>query len=326
MGDTLSQNVLGLSSCVIAVVGPTASGKSAFAQALALEYNGEVVGADSMQIYQGMDIGTGKLEPGERKVPHHGIDLCLPDAPYSVALYQSFARGCFKEIDTRQKRSFLCGGSGLYIRAAIDDYHFPRGEQVGNPIRDHYARIAEAQGAEALWGLLEKRDSESAALIHPHNTRRVIRAFEMLEEGTSYAEQHTGLSGIRQVVPTVFIGLAVDTDILRARISSRVDAMITKGLVAEVESLLDRGFRSSITAPQAIGYKEIVEVIEGTATLDEAIEAIKTATCRYAKRQRTWFRRDPRINWLHADSGDTEKMVYQARELLGTMDQTYYSA
>ena len=319
MGDVPSQNVLGLASEVIAIVGPTASGKSHLAQALALEHNGEVVSADSMQVYQGMDIGTGKLGPEEWKVPHHGIDLCPPDEPYSVALYQNFARGCFKEIDLRGRRPFLCGGTGLYVRAAIDDYRFPGGDQANNPVREKYTQVAEELGPEALWRLLEERDSESAALIHPHNTRRVIRAFEMLEEGTSYAEQASGSSAISQVVPAAFIGLAVDTEVLKGRISSRVDGMIEKGLVAEVESLLDQGFRSSITAPQAIGYKEIVPVIEGTSTLDEAVAAIKAASYRYAKRQRTWFRKDPRINWLNADSGDTGDVLYQACELLDTI-------
>jgi len=320
MREIATQNILGLSSCVVVVVGPTASGKSALAQSLALAYTGVVVSADSMQIYQGMDIGTGKLALDERKVPHHGIDLCPPDAPYSAALYQAFARHCFQEIDGRKKRSFLCGGTGLYIRSAIDDYQFPRGEQEGNPVRDRYTQIAKEQGTEALWKLLEKQDPASSALIHPNNTRRVIRAFELLEEGTTYAEHHAHLHELCQVVPAIFIGLAVDPEILKTRISHRVDTMIEAGLVAEVELLLNRGFRSSITAPQAIGYKEIVPVIEGTATLDSALESIKTATNRYAKRQRTWFRKDARINWLNADSGDTGNLLYQAHELLGTMD------
>ncbi|MCL1798473.1 MAG: tRNA (adenosine(37)-N6)-dimethylallyltransferase MiaA [Eggerthellaceae bacterium] len=313
-------NILGLASPVVAVVGPTASGKSALAQELALRLAGEVVGADSMQVYRGMDIGTGKLRPDERKVPHHGIDLCEPDTAYSAALYQSYARECFRDIDSRCKRPVLCGGTGLYVRAALDGYEFPRGAHADNPAREKYMRIAEEEGADALWGMLDARDPESAALIHPNNIRRVVRAFEMLEEGKSYAQHNTQLQTIPQVVPAVFLGLAVEPSVLNARIDRRVDAMVEEGLVDEVAQLLARGFRTHITAPQAIGYKEIVGVLEGGAPLGEAVEKIKTATHRYAKRQRSWFRRDVRIHWLDADSGDIEKLFPQASSVLAKMD------
>ncbi|MCL2826463.1 MAG: tRNA (adenosine(37)-N6)-dimethylallyltransferase MiaA, partial [Eggerthellaceae bacterium] len=181
----------------------------------------------------------------------------------------------------------------------------------------HYTRIAEEQGPEALWDMLHDRDSASAALIHPNNVRRVVRAFEMLEEGSSYAAQLEHLHSIRQVVPAVLVGLAVDPAVLKVRIARRVDGMVAEGLVEEVASLLGQGLRASITAPQAIGYKEIVPYLDGTATLDESVESIKVATNRYAKRQRTWFRSDPRIHWLDADSGDSEELLYRALELLG---------
>ncbi|MEG1197660.1 MAG: tRNA (adenosine(37)-N6)-dimethylallyltransferase MiaA, partial [Raoultibacter sp.] len=206
----------------------------------------------------------------------------------------------------------VCGGTGLYVRAAIDAYEFPQGDQIENPVRTTYARIAQEQGNLALWQMLKAQDPASAALIHPNNTRRVIRAFELIAEGKCYAQVHAGLSEMKQVVPAVFIGLSCNTALLNQRIDARVDTMIEEGLVDEVKGLLDQGFRAGITAPQAIGYKEIVAALEGELSLDEAIERIKIATHRYGKRQRTWFRKDNRITWLCADSQDTEQLAYRA--------------
>ena len=302
---------------VICLVGPTASGKSDVAQLMALALDGEVISADSMQIYRGMDIGTGKLRPHELMVPHFGLDLVDPGEPYSAALFQHYARTCFDDIRSRGKRAFLVGGTGLYVRAAIDAYDFPKGEQLDNPVRDHYTAYAEEHGALALWELLEKRDPQSAAVLHPNNVRRVVRAFELLEEGTTYAEQLSKLSSLGQEVPAVMIGLQVDPELLKERINRRVDRMVEQGLVEEVRALLDSGFRAGITAPQAIGYKEIVSALDGEISLDEAIEAIKLATRRYAKRQRTWFRKDNRIHWVNADSGNPEEIASQALSIIG---------
>lgn len=304
---------------VICVVGPTASGKTDVAQLLAQNLGGEVVSADSMQIYRGMDIGTGKLPEEERLVPHFGFDLVNPGEPYSAAVYQQYARECFSDIDKRRKRALLVGGTGLYVRAAIDAYDFPKGEQVDNPVREKWTAYYEDNGADELWERLRERDPESASVIHPNNVRRVIRAFELLEEGTTYAIQKENLASIPQAVPAKFIGLAVDPEILNRRIERRVDNMIDGGLVSEVERLLDKGFREGITAPQAIGYKEIVSALDGDISLDEAIEQIKTATRRYAKRQRTWFRKDTRIAWIDADSGNAEAIATQAQHSLDTM-------
>ncbi len=300
---------------VICIVGPTASGKSELAQRLAVALDGEIVSADSMQIYRGMDIGTGKVPPSERRVPHFGLDLVDPGTPYSAALFQPYARACFANIRSRGHVPFLVGGTGLYVRAAIDDYRFPEGEQVDNPVREHYTRIAEEQGSDALWKLLEQRDPASADVIHPHNVRRVVRAFELLEEGKSYAAQKEALQHIAPYEQALFIGLAVDADLLRARINRRVDAMVEEGLVDEVTTLLQEGFREGLTAGQAIGYKEIVAALDGQCTLVEAIDAIKLATRRYAKRQRTWFRKDTRIRWIDAN-GDEDTMTAAALDVL----------
>lgn len=308
--------MLDISAPVIALVGPTASGKTDAAQIVAEQIGGEVVSADSMQIYRGMDIGTGKLPVCERRVPHHGFDLVDPGEPYSAALFQAYARDMFADIDRRGKRAVLCGGTGLYVQAALDDFSFPKGDQTENPVREHWTAFAEQQGAQALWDELDKRDPRSAAVLHPNNVRRVVRAFEMLEEGMSYADQKERLSSVAPFVPAVQFGLSVDPEVLNARINARVDAMIGAGLVDEVRGLLSRGFRQGVTAPQAIGYKEIVEALEGRCTLDEAIEAIKLATRRYGKRQRTWFRRDRRIRWIDANQGDAEKV---AQEILAQL-------
>lgn len=294
---------------VIAIVGPTASGKTDVAQIVASVLDGEVVSADSMQIYRGMDIGTGKLPSSERIVPHHGFDLVDPGEPYSAALFQSFARDAFAAIAERGKRAVLCGGTGLYVKAAIDAYEFPAGDQVGNPVRERWTAFAEREGAQALWDELNRLDPDSARELHPNNVRRVVRAFELLAEGRSYAEQKRNLASIEAAVPAVQFGLAVTPSVLNERIDARVDAMVEAGLVGEVRGLLDAGFREGVTAPQAIGYKEIVEALEGRCTLDEAIAAIKQATRRYGKRQRTWFRRDERIRWIDADAGNARAMA-----------------
>lgn len=311
-----------ISKPVICIVGPTASGKTDLAQKIALMYNGEVVSADSMQIYKGMDIGTGKIPVGERLVPHHGFDLVEPGEAYSAALFQEYSRACFTEIDARKKTSVLAGGTGLYVRAAIDDYEFPKGEQTDNPTRDYYTAYAEEHGADALWELLRQRDPRSALVLHPNNVRRVVRAFELLEEGLCYADQLEKLSAIPQAVPAVFIGLHVDPELLKTRINNRVDKMVEQGLVEEVKSLLDKGFREGITSQQAIGYKEIVAALDGLTSLDAAIEDIKLATRRYAKRQRTWFRKDDRIHWINADEYDLEVLSKQASEIIECQTST----
>lgn len=304
---------------VICIVGPTASGKTDAAQLVAADLGGEVVSADSMQIYAGMDIGTGKLPPSERIVPHHGFDLVRPGEPYSAALFQAFARARFDDIFSRGARPVLCGGTGLYVRAAIDDYEFPAGEQVDNPVRARWTAFAEERGPQALWDELARRDPESAVAVHPNNVRRVVRAFELLAEGRSYAEQKRNLAAIGEAVPALQFGLAVTPEVLAARIDARVDAMMEAGLVGEVRGLLDAGLREGATAPQAIGYKEIVAALEGRCTMEEAVAAIKQATRRYAKRQRTWFRRDGRIRWIDADAGDAQAVADEILSQLETM-------
>lgn len=283
---------------VLAIVGPTAVGKTALAEELAVRLRSELVSADSMQVYRGMDIGTAKPPVRERRVPYHCIDLVDPGEPFSAALYQQCARSAIAHVTARGTIPVLAGGTGLYIRAALDDWTFPKGEQIGNEVRARYELLAQQQGAQAVWQLLDERDPSSAALIHANNVRRVVRALEMLDEGTSYAEQHEGLARRESVYNARFVGLEMDREVLYSRIDARVDLMVALGLVAEVERLLAAGWRDALTAAQAIGYKELVPVVESGAPLGEAVSAIKQASRRYAKRQLTWFRGDPRVWWI----------------------------
>lgn len=294
---------------VICVLGPTASGKSAVAQGVALALDGEVVSADSMQIYRGMDIGTAKITPEEMRVPHHLIDIMEPGESFSAQLFQRLARQAFSDIEAKGKVSVLCGGTGLYVQAALEDMRFPKGEQDNNAFRAHYEALAHEQGVEAVWEELNRLDAASAAVIHPNNVRRVIRALEMHEQGISYAEQVSGMKELPEVVPSLRFGLMRDAEKLAVRINMRVDAMFEAGLVSEVESLLDSGLREALTAPQAIGYKEVVAALDGNITMDQAREDIKTATRRYAKRQRSWLRRDKRVVMLDADVCSEEQLV-----------------
>lgn len=296
---------------VVSIVGPTASGKSDLAQVVAIELGGEVVSADSMQIYRGMDIGTAKIPPSERKVPHYLLDVVEPGRAYSAQLFQDAARKAFEDIESRGLVPVLCGGTGFYVQAALDHMDFPKGDQMQNPVRDHWQAFADEHGPEALWVELKARDEKSAKAVHPNNVRRVIRALEMHEQGVSYAEQLERLKKIQPDVASVRFGLQVDRDVLNARIELRVDKMFDKGLVDEVKMLMDQGFTAALTAPQAIGYKEVVRALRGECSLDEAREDIKVATRRYAKRQRSWFKRDKSIIWLEATNARTEDLCHQ---------------
>jgi len=302
---------------VFALVGPTAVGKSSVAEEVARRLDSEVVSADSMQIYRGMDIGTAKVPEADRTVPYHCVDIVNPGTPYSAALYQQAAREAIEDIAGRSKVPVLVGGTGLYVRAALDDLSFPKGEQQDNEVRKYYEDYAEEHGAPALYELLVERDPDSAAVVHRNNTRRVVRALEMLESGVPYAEQRAGFSNRRSVYDTVLVGLALNREELYRRIDARVVAMVERGLLEEIEALLAAGLRSTLTASQAIGYKEFVPVVEGKADLEDAISAVQLASRHYAKRQMTWFRADPRVVWIEMDGFTVEQAAIRA---IGALD------
>jgi len=302
---------------VLAVVGPTAVGKTALAEELAARLGGEIVSADSMQIYRSMDIGTAKPPPAQRRVPYHCLDLAEPGEAFSAALFQVAAREAIADIALRGKLPVVAGGTGLYVRAALDAMEFPAGDQVGNATRARYEKFAAEYGAEALHALLAERDPASAAAVHANNVRRVVRALEMADEGVTYAEQRAGFSARTSVYDARFIGLTMDRARLYQRVDERVDAMVAAGLLDEVRRLLDAGLRDALTASQAIGYKEFVPVIEGESSLEEAVSAVKQASRRYAKRQLTWFNADPRIRWVDVTDLTLSQAVDAA---MGTLD------
>lgn len=301
---------------VVAIVGPTGVGKTELAEELAVSFQGEIISADAMQVYRGMDIGTAKPPQTTRRVPYHCIDVVEPGEPYSAALFQRDSRAAIDSCRRRGVLPIVCGGTGLYVRAALDDFEFPEGEQVSNPVRSHYEAIARRDGPAALHALLANRDPKSAGLIHPNNVRRVVRALEMLEQGVTYADQAKGFSRRQSIYRARFLGLTMAREVLYDAIGKRVDAMLAAGLLDEVEHLLKAGFRSALTAAQAIGYKELVPVLENDSPLDEAVEAIKAATRRYAKRQLTWFRADPRITWLDVTDLSLSQRLRAAIEAL----------
>ncbi len=301
---------------VPAVVGPTGAGKTVVAEELALRLGGEIVSADSMQVYRGMDIGTAKHPAGDWRVPHHCIDLVDPGTPYSAALYQRDARCAIEDVAAHGKTPVLVGGTGLYVRAALDEMHFPAGDE-SSPVRSDLQKELEQHGPEALYALLVERDPDAAALIHRNNTRRVMRALEVLEDsGVSYAETKEHFSDRIPYYRATYIGLTLDRDALYARIDARVDAMLDAGLLGEVERLLEAGYRGALTAAQAIGYKELVPVIDGSGNLGIAVAAIKQASRRYAKRQLTWFHADPRVHWIDVTKLSTAQTADAALALL----------
>jgi tRNA dimethylallyltransferase len=286
---------------VIAVVGPTATGKSDLAVALAQRLDGEIVNADSMQLYDGMDIGTAKLPPEHRGgIPHHLLDVWPISKSAAVAEYQQLARAAIGEIHARRRVPILVGGSGLYLRGALDRLEFP-GESPQIRAR-LYAELAEA-GPQTLHRRLAAADPAAAAAILPSNGRRIVRALEVIElTGRPFTAT---MPGFESIYDTVQVGL--DRDDLDERVALRVHTMMATGLLDEVRALLPRGLRASPTAGKALGYAQLLGCLdrdgEPTGDLDEAVEATIRATRRFVRRQRSWFRRDPRIRWFDASAG-----------------------
>ncbi len=303
---------------VISVVGPTACGKSALADEVCLRLGGEVVSADSMQVYRGMDIGTAKTPAGERRVPLHCIDLVDIGQAYSAALFARDAHACIDGLLARDAVPVVCGGTGLYVRAALEEMDFPAGEQQDNETRARYEELAAQMGNDAFHALLAERDPDSAALIHPNNTRRVVRAFELLEQGSSYASEHETLHVRVDRYPTLHVGLTMPRDALYKRIDARVDKMMSLGLVEEVRGLMDAGLSEALTSRQAIGYKEIIEALQGKISMAQAVEQIKRSSRRYAKRQYTWFGADKRIVWLDVSGTSGDRLAEDVCRLYAT--------
>ena len=285
---------------LIAVVGPTATGKSGLGVELALRLGGEVVNADASQLYVGMDVGTAKLSIDERRdVPHHLLDVLGVRDDANVASYQQAARRVFADVRARGRTPILVGGSGLYVRAALDRLEFPGTDPA---VRSRLEAEAAEIGQAALHERLRDVDPAAAAAILPGNVRRVVRALEVIElTGRPYS---AGLPAYEYVVPAVQVGLRLARPLLDRRIEDRVDAMFTAGLAAEVERLAGQGLRDGRTASRALGYAQVLAYLDGECSLDQARADTVRATRAFARRQEKWFRRDPRIEWLDATAPD----------------------
>ena len=296
---------------VIAVVGPTATGKSGLGVALARALGGEVVNADSMQLYRGMDIGTAKEPAAARQgVPHHLLDIWPVTRTANVADYQKLARAAIDDIIARGQVPVLVGGSGLYLRAALDDLDF-HGTDPGTRARLE-SELAGA-GAAALHARLASLDPAAAAAILPSNGRRIVRALEVIElTGRPFTAT---MPAYEQVRPAVQLGLTLPRPELDRRIAARVEAMWQAGFEAEVKDLVRRGLRDGKTARRALGYQQMLRHLDGELTLEQAREETIKATRRFARRQESWFRRDPRVHWLDADR-PAERLVADALAMI----------
>jgi tRNA dimethylallyltransferase len=294
---------------VVAIVGPTAAGKTALSLALAHRLGGEVVNADSMQLYRGMDIGTAKLRPDQREgVPHHALDLWDVTEPASVAEYQRVARAAIDSALARGRVPLLVGGSGLYVRAVLEQFDFPGTDA---DLRAELEAELAAHGPAPLHARLAERDPAAAARILPSNGRRIVRALEVVQlTGGSFAAE---LPEPTPYYPAVHIGVDVDTAELDHRIERRVDRMWTDGLVDEVRALERVGLRHGRTASRALGYQQVLRHLAGGCTEDEARRDTVAATRRFVRRQRSWFRRDPRITWLDPTGGLVENALALVR-------------
>ncbi|MGO1916633.1 MAG: tRNA (adenosine(37)-N6)-dimethylallyltransferase MiaA [Brevibacterium aurantiacum] len=297
----------------ITIAGATATGKSDLALNLAEHLGGEIINTDSMQFYRGMDIGTAKLPIDERRgITHHLIDILDVREEANVQTFQRQAREAIADIRTRGKRPILVGGSGLYVRAATDRMEFPGTDP------DVRARI-ESEVEADRWGRhrhLQEIDPAAAAKITPNDSRRIVRALEVIElTGRPFSAQ---LPDYQAIAPTIHLGLSVERKILHERIASRVETMWEHGWVDEVRSLLERGLAEGRTASRAIGYAQIQQYLAGELDRDDAQEQTTIRTRQFARRQDTWFRRDPRIVWIDATEGDHAANAASALEAVAT--------
>lgn len=300
---------------LLAVVGATATGKSDLAIALARRLDGEVVGADALQLYRGMDVGTAKIPPDQRDgVPHHLLDVLEVTEEASVRAYQQQARAAISAIRGRGRVPILVGGSGLYVRAVLDDISFPPTDEA---TRSRLEQRADGIGPEALHRQLAAADPEAAARIGTHDTRRIVRA---LEVGELTGRPFTAfLPRPEHVDPTtVQIGLQLERAELHRRITTRVDRMVAHGLLEEIRGLRDRGLDRSATARRAIGYQQGLAVLDGSMSCPEAIESTIAGTRRLVRKQDSWFRRDPRVRWVDAAAdGLLERALDEIRVAAG---------
>ncbi|MBI5810524.1 MAG: tRNA (adenosine(37)-N6)-dimethylallyltransferase MiaA [Deltaproteobacteria bacterium] len=283
---------------IVVITGPTASGKSALAALLSRLFNGEIISADSMQVYRYMDVGTAKPpEEDRRAVPHHLIDVADPREDYTAERFRKEAADKIREIRGRGKNVFVAGGTGLYIKALL--FGIFEGPEADISLRDELLREAELNGAEALFERLKEADPVAASKTHPNNLRRVIRALEVYSLTKRPISEFQQEHGFREAgYDALKIGLVRERAALYRDIENRVDRMMEEGLLDETRALIERGFNMRLKPMRGLGYKEMADCLNGELSLDEAVALLKKNTRRYAKRQMTWFRKDNGIAWF----------------------------
>ncbi len=303
---------------LVAVVGPTAAGKSELAIDLARGLGGEIVNTDSMQLYRGMDIGTAKLGPAQwRGVPHHLLDVLEVHEPATVAEFQATARAVIDDCRARGVPPVLVGGSALYVRAVLDRFEFPGTDPA---VRHRLEQELAGVGAETLHARLAEVDPEAAARIVPSNGRRVVRALEVVEiTGRPFSASLPEL--VYHYANAHQIGIHIPRPLLDERIASRVEQMWQAGFVDEVRRLTDRGLREGRTANRALGYRQVLAFLEGEVTEEQAKQDTIAATRRFARRQDSWFRKDPRIGWVAWDAPDRAGQALRLLDRSGPVDQ-----
>ena len=307
---------------IICIAGPTASGKTALAVELAKELNGEVVSCDSMQVYKRMDIGTAKPTFEEMQgIPHHMIDVAEPDEDFSVSRYCCLAAPIVDNIVARGKTAIIAGGTGLYMDSLIRGNAFAPFPSTG--VRERLETQADSEGMEFLLNWLRSIDPEAAARLHLSDRKRIIRALEVyLETGQTITEHNRKTQQIPPKYTPLWLGLDfADRAELYRRIDRRVDMMLEMGLISEIQNLLASGIPPRCTAMQAIGYKEFVAALHGEETIAQAAEEVKKSSRHYAKRQLTWFRRNPKLHWLKRQTGEkNEEILSIARQIIYDSD------
>ena len=296
----------------VIITGPTASGKTALSIELAKQIGGEIISADSMQVYRHMDIGSAKVTKEEMDgVPHHLIDVLEPSEEFNVVRFQEMARKAMEEIYERGKIPIIAGGTGFYIQALLYDIDFTETDE-NNSIREELEQKARTEGASALHAMLKEIDPESAEAIHENNVKRVIRAIEFYRQTGKKISDHNRQEREKSS-PYQFLYYVIDLprELLYSRIEQRVDQMIEQGLVEEVKALQAMGCTRDMVSMQGLGYKEILDYLNGQLTLDEAVYVLKRDTRHFAKRQLTWFRRERDVRWLELETfaGSREKML-----------------
>lgn len=302
---------------VIVIVGPTAVGKTKVSIDLAKEFNGEIISADSMQVYKFMDIGTAKPNNDEMGgIKHFLIDEIEPSQDFSVAQYKEKATKYIDDVLSRGKIPIVVGGTGLYINSLIYNIQFSE-VLADNEYRDYLYKIAEQKGNEYLYEILMQTDSQAALKIHINDTKRIIRALEVYKStGEKISTQVSNSRMIESKYHFIIIGLTLEREILYQRINERVDQMINQGLIEEVEMLISKGYLKNSTSMQAIGYKEMVRYLDNEISLEEAVQAVKQESRRYAKRQMTWLRRIEEIKWYDITNMKYNDLLIEIKDYL----------